>query len=233
MAAGVAVPLPAARHDLLARRVRRLVMATICCNAVEAVVALSAGAVASSVALAGFGLGSLIEVSSAVAVGWQFSARDPAVRQAREHAALRVTAVSFFALAAFVAVDCARSLLGGSSARPSLAGIVLAGASVVVMPCLSLAQRRAGRELGSVSAVADSRQELLCACLSAVLLAGLAVNASFGWSWADPAAGLVIAAAAVREGRSAWRGDACCAAPVHPGPGERRAGCGPGCACCR
>ncbi|HEY7432178.1 MAG TPA: cation transporter [Streptosporangiaceae bacterium] len=231
MAAGAAVPLPAARRDILARRVRRLVLATICCNAVEAVAALSAGAVSSSAALAGFGLGSLIEVSSAVAVGWQFSARDPAVRQAREHAALRVTAVSFFALAAFVAVDCARSLLG-SSARPSLAGIVLAAASLVVMPCLSLAQRRAGRQLGSASAVADSRQELLCACLSAVLLAGLAVNASFGWSWADPAAGLVIAAAAVREGGNAWRGDTCCTAPAHRGSGERRAGCEPGCACC-
>jgi len=142
------------------------------------------------------------------------------------NAALRVTAVSFFAPAGFVAVDCARSLLSGSSARPSLAGIVLAGASVVVMPCLSLAQRRTGRQLDSASAVADSRQELLCACLSAVLLAGLAVNASFGWSWADPAAGLVIAAAAVREGRG-WRGGACCAAPAHLGPGERRAPAGP------
>ena len=102
------------------------------------------------------------------------------------------------------------SLLGFGEARPSLVGIVLAAASLVVMPVLSLTQRRAGRELGSVSAVADSKQTLLCTYLSAALLAGLMLNALLGWSWADPVAALVIAAVAVREGRNAWRGDPCC-----------------------
>lgn len=146
---------------------------------------------------------------------------------------MRVTAVSFVALAALVAADSARSLLGGGSARPSPAGIVLVAASLVLMPCLSLAQRRAGQLLGSASVAVDSRQELLCACLSAVLLAGLAARAALGWAWADPAAGLVIAAAAVREGRRARRGDACCTSrPAHLEPGPRRAGCEPGCRCC-
>ena len=102
------------------------------------------------------------------------------------------------------------SLLGLGEARPSAIGIALATASLIVMPVLSLAQRRAGRELGSTSAVADSKQTLLCTYLSAALLTGLLLNAIVGWSWADPVAALVIAAIAVREGRNAWRGDPCC-----------------------
>ena len=161
----------------------------------------------SSSALIGFGLDSVIEVSSAAAVAWQFSAKDP---ETREKAALRFIAFSFFALAAYVCVDAVRSLLGFGEPRPSIIGIALAAASLAVMPVLSLAQRRAGRELGSVSAVADSKQTLLCTYLSAALLVGLVLNAVLGWSWADPVAALVIAAVAVREGRSAWRGDPCC-----------------------
>ena len=95
-------------------------------------------------------------------------------------------------------------------ARPSPIGIALASASLVIMPALSLAQRRAGRELGSQSAVADSKQTLLCTYLSAALLVGLLLNSLLGWSWADPVAALVIAAIAVREGINAWRGDPCC-----------------------
>ena len=127
----------------------------------------------SSSALIGFGLDSVIEISSAAAVAWQFSAKDP---ETREKTALRFIAFSFFALAAYVSVDAVLSLLGCGEARPSLIGIVLAAASLVVMPVLSLAQRRAGRELGSLSAVADSKQTLLCTYLSAVLLAGLLLN---------------------------------------------------------
>jgi len=118
--------------------------------------------------------------------------------------------MSFFALAAYVAADAVRSLLGFGEARPSLIGIVLAAASLVIMPVLSFAQRSAGRELGSRSAVADSKQTLLCTYLSAILLAGLVVNGLWGWSWADPIAALGIAAIAVREGLNAWRGDPCC-----------------------
>jgi divalent metal cation (Fe/Co/Zn/Cd) transporter len=196
-----------ARRAVLSRRVRLLVAATITYNVVEAVVALVAGTVASSAALIGFGLDSVIEVASAAAVAWQFSGSDP---EARERAALRVIAVSFFALAAYVTVEALRSLFGAAEAAPSTVGIVLAAVSLLVMPFLSYVQRRAGRELGSASAVADSKQTLLCTYLSVVLLLGLVLNSLFGWSWADPVVALVIAAVAVNEGRGAWRGHHCC-----------------------
>ena len=195
------------RRDVLTRRIRLLVAATIAYNVVEGVIALTEGSRVSSSALIGFGLDSVIEVSSAAAIAWQFSAKDP---ETREKAALRFIALSFFALAAYVAVDAVMSLLGFGEPQPSAIGIALATASLIVMPVLSLAQRRAGRELGSASAVADSKQTLLCTYLSAALLAGLVLNAIAGWSWADPVAALVIAAVAVREGLNAWRGDPCC-----------------------
>ncbi|MBW6439760.1 cation transporter [Actinoplanes hulinensis] len=197
------------RRTALHRRVRLLVAATITYNVNEAVVAITAGTVASSTALIGFGLYSVIEVSSAAAVAWQFTGKDP---QRRERAALRVIAVSFFALAVYVSVESIRALVGGAEAEHSGVGLILAALSLAIMPGLSYAQRRAGRELGSRSAVADSKQTLLCTYLSAVLLVGLAVNSLFGWSWADPVAALVIGSVvAVKEGREAWRGDACCA----------------------
>jgi divalent metal cation (Fe/Co/Zn/Cd) transporter len=195
------------RRATLERRIRLLVGTTITYNVVEAVVALAEGTRVSSSALIGFGLDSVVEISSAAAVAWQFSARDP---ETREKAALRFIALSFFALAAYVAVDAVRSLLGFGEPRPSLIGIALAAASLVVMPVLSLTQRRTGRELGSRSAVADSKQTLLCTYLSAILLVGLMLNSLLGWSWADPIAALGIAAIAVREGIEAWRGDPCC-----------------------
>lgn len=201
------VEVPPKRKTALVRRVRLLVAGTIAYNVVEAVVAISAGRAASSAALVGFGLDSVVEVASAAAVAWQFSGRDP---EARERAAMRVIAVSFFALAVYVTVESIRALSGAGTAGESTVGIVLAAVSLVVMPVLSGAQRRAGRELGSASAVADSRQTLLCTYLSGVLLVGLLLNGLFGWSWADPLAGLVIAAVAVKEGREAWRGDHCC-----------------------
>ena len=199
--------LPPDRREVLARRIRWFVAATISYNVVEAVVALVAGTQASSSALIGFGLDSVVEVSSAAAVAWQFAGRDP---EARETAALKVIACSFFGLAAFVTVDAVRSLLGGGEAEHSTVGLVLAAVSLMIMPLLSHGQRRAGRELGSRSAVADSKQTLLCTYLSAVLLVGLGLNSLFGWSWADPIAALIIAAVAVKEGIAAWRGDTCC-----------------------
>lgn len=228
-------PSPA-RRDALAKRIRVLVAATITYNVVEAAVAISAGTLASSTALIGFGLDSVIEVSSAAAVAWQFSARDHAVRETREKTTLRIIALSFFALAVYVTIDAARALAGTGEAERSVPGIVLAALSLAVMPFLSAAQRKAGRELGSASAVADSKQTLLCTYLSAVLLAGLVLNATLGWSWADPIAALVIAVIAAKEGRDAWQGKGCCAAPaaaVAPSTFEADAcGCRPGCDCC-
>ncbi|WIV54506.1 cation transporter [Amycolatopsis nalaikhensis] len=202
----VAVVAPE-RRAVLVRRVRLLVAATITYNVVEAVVALAAGTAASSGALIGFGLDSVIEVASAVAVAWQFSGADP---EARERRALKVIATSFFALAVYVTFEAVTTFLGGKAPETSRTGIVLAAVSLVVMPALSAAQRRAGRELGSASAVADSRQTLLCTYLSGVLLAGLLLNALLGWWWADPVVALAIAAVAVNEGRTAWRGEHCC-----------------------
>jgi divalent metal cation (Fe/Co/Zn/Cd) transporter len=195
------------RRLVLARRVRLLVAATIAYNIIEAVVAISAGTLASSTALIGFGLDSVIEVASAAAVAWQFSARD---HEARERTTLRIIAISFFALATYVTVESIRALLGADAAGHSSVGVVLAAVSLLVMPSLSYAQRRTGRELGSASAVADSKQTLLCTYLSAVLLAGLLLNSLLGWWWADPLAALVIAAVALKEGREAWRGHHCC-----------------------
>ncbi|MCX5536554.1 cation transporter [Streptomyces sp. NBC_00006] len=225
-------PTPA-RRDALAKRIRFLVAATITYNVIEAVVAISAGAIASSTALIGFGLDSVIEVSSAAAVAWQFSARDHVLREAREKTTLRIIAVSFFALAAYVGIDAVRALMGTGEADRSIPGIVIAALSLAIMPFLSAAQRRAGRELGSASAVADSKQTLLCTYLSAVLLAGLVLNATLGWTWADPIAALVIAVIAVKEGRDAWQGKGCCAAPATtPALADDACGCRPGCECC-
>ncbi|WDZ82829.1 cation transporter [Micromonospora cathayae] len=215
-----------ARTALLVRRIRLLVAATITYNVIEAVVAITAGTIASSTALIGFGLDSVIEVSSAAAVAWQFTGRDP---HAREKVALRVIAVSFFALAAYVGTESIRALVTGAEADHSTVGLLLAALSLLIMPGLSNAQRRAGRELGSRSAVADSRQTLLCTYLSAVLLVGLGLNSLFGWSWPDPVAALVIAAVAVREGLDAWRGDTCCAPTPASTPTAVVTGCADGC----
>jgi divalent metal cation (Fe/Co/Zn/Cd) transporter len=212
------------RRQALARRIRLLAAATITYNIIEATVAISAGTVAGSTALLGFGLDSVIEVSSAAAVAWQFAGQDP---EAREKVALRIIAVSFFALAAYVTVESARALIGGAEAEHSTVGIALAAVSLAVMPFLSYAQRRAGRELGSRTAVADSKQTLLCTYLSAVLLVGLGLNTLLGWAWADPIAALVIAAVAVKEGRAAWHGDTCCN-PLPNAPTEA-GGCVDGC----
>ncbi|MEW2582947.1 cation transporter [Streptomyces virginiae] len=235
--ASISIGPSPARRDALAKRIRLLVAATITYNVIEAVVALTAGTIASSTALIGFGLDSVIEVSSAAAVAWQFSARDHDLREARERTTLRIIAVSFFVLAAYVTIDATRALTGTGEADRSVPGIVIAALSLAVMPFLSSAQRRAGRELGSASAVADSKQTLLCTYLSAVLLAGLVLNATLGWSWADPIAALAIAAIAVKEGRDAWRGKGCCApvgAAALPSPGVENDACGcrPGCDCC-
>jgi divalent metal cation (Fe/Co/Zn/Cd) transporter len=202
----VAPALSPAQRRRLGRRAQLLAGVSVTYNLVEAVVAVTAGAVAGSIALIGFGLDSLVEMSSGLVILWQFR---HAVPESRERLALRLIAVSFFALAAYVTVESIRSLVGGGEPAPSPVGIALASLSLLVMPVLSWAQRRTGRALNSGSVVADSKQTLLCTYLSAVLLVGLLLNALVGWSWADPLAGLVIAAVAVREGIEAWRGDTC------------------------
>ena len=199
-----------ARVEVLRRRIRWIVAVTIGYNVIEAVIAISSGVAASSAALIGFGLDSVIEVLSAAAVAWQFTRRDP---DRWEKPTLRVIAVSFFLLAAYVGVSAVLSLAGAVEPRHSTVGLILTAVSVVIMPVLSLIEYRTGRELGSATAMADSRQTLICSLLSAAVLLGLALNSLFGWAWADSVAALVIGVFAVREGIEAWRGDTC-ATPI-------------------
>ncbi|ALD14324.1 cation transporter [Clavibacter capsici] len=219
---GVLAP---ARRTLLQRRIRWIVAATITYNVIEAIIAITAGTVASSTALIGFGLDSIVEVLSAAAVAWQFAAPDP---EKRERVTLRVIAVSFFGLAAYVSVDAVLALTGIREPDHSPVGIILAAVSLAIMPFLSLLERRTGTELGSASAIADSKQTLICSYLSAAVLLGLVLNLVFGWTWADPVAGLIIVVFAVREGLEAWRGDAC-KTPVSALTGEREV---EACDCC-
>ncbi|MQA63549.1 MAG: hypothetical protein GEU86_19160 [Actinophytocola sp.] len=202
----------AGRRARLGRRAQLLASASVTYNLIEAVIAITAGLVAGSVALLGFGLDSVVEVSSGLVILWQFRHRLP---ESRERQALRLMAISFFALAAYVTFESLRALTGGHDPDASPVGIGLAVASLIIMPFLSWAQRRTGRALGSNAVVADSTQTLLCTYLSAVLLVGLLLNATLGWSWADPIAGLLIAVVAVKEGREAWRGEGCCSAIDH------------------
>lgn len=203
-------PLTEDRRRLLQRRIRFIVAFTIGYNAIEAVIAIVAGAAASSAALIGFGLDSVVEVLSAAAVAWQFTRKDP---ERYEKPTLRVISISFFLLAAYVIVSALLSLGGVIEPEHSTVGLILTAISVIVMPAVSLFERRTGRELGSATAVADSKQTLVCAYLSVAVLLGLALNSLFGWAWADSIAALVIAGFAIREGIEAWRGDTC-ATPI-------------------
>jgi divalent metal cation (Fe/Co/Zn/Cd) transporter len=204
--------LTTAERARLGRRAQLLAGASVTYNVVEALIAIAAGLAAGSVALIGFGLDSVVEVSSGLIILWQFRHRLP---ESRERQALRLMAFSFFALAAYVTLESVRGLFFDSEPEPSPVGIGLAIASLLIMPFLSWAQRRTGRALGSHAVVADSTQTLLCTYL----------------------AGLVIAAVAVREGVEAWRGEGCCA-PGRPSEDAEgsSAGCGraEGCtdACC-
>jgi divalent metal cation (Fe/Co/Zn/Cd) transporter len=220
--------LTPARRAALSRRSLWLAYATAAYNLLEGVVAIAAGTAASSSALIGFGLDSFVEVSSAAVIIWQFRSRVP---ESKERVALKLIAVSFFALAAWVTIDAVRSLSGGAEVDASPAGIGLAVASLIVMPLLVRAKRRTGRELGSATVLADSTQTMLCTYLSAVLLVGLVLNAAFGWSWADPVAALVIAGVAGKEGIEAWRGEHCddCAVVTAADAAGHGCACGPDC----
>lgn len=191
----------------LRQRARILAGATIGWNVIEAVVAISAGITAGSVALVGFGIDSTIEVSASVSVLWLLAGRHD---ERREQRTSRAIAVSFAALAIYVAVEAVISLVGNDRPHHSTVGIVLAALSLVVMPGLALAKRATGRAMGSGSVVADGTQTLLCSYLSAALLLGLVLNTTLGWWWADPLAGLVIAVVAAREARETWNGEDCC-----------------------
>jgi divalent metal cation (Fe/Co/Zn/Cd) transporter len=195
--------------DLLRRRGLALAGLTIGWNVIEAVVAITAGVAARSIALVGFGFDSMVEVMSSVVVVWQFRGEvRSGYDEGRERVALRLIALSFFVLATYVVFQSTSDLfVADREAGESIVGIVLAVLSLIVMPVLAVGKRRTADSLGSPTLRADSRETLLCAWLSAALLGGLIVNAALGWSWADPVAALAIAAFAAKEGVEAWRGD--------------------------
>jgi divalent metal cation (Fe/Co/Zn/Cd) transporter len=193
----------------LVRRARLLAWAGIGWHVVEFAIALGAGLAASSIALVGFGIDSLIESAAGFVVVWRFGRRRAHLESA-EHRAQRLIAASFFVLAAYVGVEAVRTLLGGDHPEASWVGIGLAAVTAPTMPLLARAKRRVGERLGSSATVQEGVQNLLCAYLSVALLLGLGANAMLGWWWADPVAALVVGAVALREGLEGWRGDACC-----------------------
>ncbi len=206
MLVSTTVDISAGRKAILQRRIRIIVAVTIGYNLIEAVIALTSGAASSSTALIGFGLDSTIEVLSAAAVAWQFTRSDP---ERYEKGTLRAIAVAFFALAAYVLVNSTLALTGTLRPEHSTLGLIITALSVIIMPGLSLLERHTGTELGSATAVADSKQTLICTYLSAAVLVGLLLNSLFGWWFADPMAALIIVYFAIREGIEAWKGDAC------------------------
>jgi divalent metal cation (Fe/Co/Zn/Cd) transporter len=195
----------------LRRRALALAALTIGWNVVEAVVAVAAGVAAGSIALVGFGFDSTVEVLSAWVVVWQFRAEiRGGYDEDRERRALRLIAGTFFVLAGYVVVEAVRDLFFvDAEADESGVGIVLAAVSLVVMPTLAWAKRRTADRLGSPTLRADAAETLLCSWLSATLLAGLVLNTTLGWWWADPLAAVGIAALAAKEGLEAWRGESC------------------------
>jgi divalent metal cation (Fe/Co/Zn/Cd) transporter len=200
----VTEPLTDARRATLHRRVRFIVGFTITYNIIEAIVAIWAGTLASSAALIGFGLDSIVEVLSAAAIAWQFTRKNP---ERWEKATVRAIGIAFFALAAYVIIDAILTLTGLEEVDHSPLGIGIATLSLIVMPVLAWFEFRTGRELGSKSVQADAKQLLLCIYLSGTVLIGLLLNTLFGWMWADSVAALIVAALAIREGIEAWRGD--------------------------
>jgi divalent metal cation (Fe/Co/Zn/Cd) transporter len=194
----------------LIRRGRRLEYFTILYNSLEGLIAIGAGLIAGSIALIGFGFDSIIEVTSGAVLLWRLHSDVDRNREQVEMLALRIVGLCFLALALYVSYDSIKSLINREPPEESLAGIVLALASLIVMPLLVRAKRKVARGIRSGAMAADAKQTELCTYLSAILLGGLLLNALFGWWWADPIAALVMAPIITKEGIEALRGDTCC-----------------------
>ena len=192
------------------RRGRELEYLTIGWNSLEAIISIGADLLAGSIALIGFGLDSLIEVSSGAALLWRLHMDAPERRESAERIALKLVGVSFLLLAAYVAFDAVKSLVRREPPESSYVGIAIAALSLAVMPLLARAKRRVAAEINSRALQADSRQTDICTYLSAILLAGLILNALLGWWWADPVAALVMIPIIAKEGVEALRGETCC-----------------------
>jgi divalent metal cation (Fe/Co/Zn/Cd) transporter len=205
--------LPSDERERLLRRARLLARAGIAWHGVEAAIAVAAGIAAGSIALIGFGADSLIESVAGLVLLWRLAGAR-ASSEAAERRAQRLIGASFWLLAAYVGVEAVGTLLGGDRPEASWVGIGLSVVTLATMPPLALAKARVAERLGSSATRSEGSQNMLCAYLSAGLLIGLGGNALLGLWWLDPAAALLIAAVAVKEGRDAWRGEACCADPA-------------------
>jgi divalent metal cation (Fe/Co/Zn/Cd) transporter len=212
-------PQKPAEQESLVRRTKQLAWLGVGWHGVEAAIAVGAGLAASSIALIGFGVDSLIESSAGFILLWRFAA-SRATSDDAERRAQRLIAVSFYAIAAYVGFEAVRSLLTGDRPEASWVGIGLAAVTLVTMPPLAIAKGRIAERLGSSATKSEGQQNMLCAYLSAALLVGLGANALLGLWWADPVTALVIAGVAVKEGRESWRGESCCTAPMVAGADE-------------
>lgn len=201
----------ALNRQAAAQRGKRLENFTVAWNSLEGLVALTAGALAGSISLVGFGIDSLIEVTSGTVLLWRMSVdADVRSRERNERLSLKIVGVCFLALAVYVGYESVSDLIYKKTPEHSLPGIVLACVSLVVMPILSRAKKKVGQELGSTAMHADARQTDFCVYLSVILLVGLLLNASLGWWWADPAAAIVMVPVIAKEGMQAIKDDTCC-----------------------
>jgi divalent metal cation (Fe/Co/Zn/Cd) transporter len=217
-----------ATYERLARRARLLSWLSLAWMTVEGAVAISAGIVASSIALVGFGLDSAVEGFASLVIVWRFS-RSRMFSAAAETRAQKLVAIQFFLLAPYVAVESVRALIGGERPDETWVGIALAASSVVLMPLLGIAKQRIADEIGSAATKGEGRQNMLCAYLAGALLVGLIGNVLVGAWWLDPVVGLLIAGVAVKEGREAWRGEGCCVSSPLDGAGFADDGCADDC----
>ena len=207
-----ATPITPTERSQLERRARLLAWGGNAWHLVEFAIAVAAGIAASSIALIGFGIDSLIELAAGTVIVWLLTGRRLRSETA-ERRAQQLIALSFFALAVYVTIEAIRTLTGPNHPETSWIGIGLALVTAPTMPLLARAKRRVGRQLRSHATQSEAEQNMICAYLSVALLVGLGANALIGWWWADPLAALVIAAVAAREGIESWRGeglDNCC-----------------------
>jgi divalent metal cation (Fe/Co/Zn/Cd) transporter len=212
------------RYARLAGRAKLLSWLSLAWMTVEGAVAIVAGAVASSIALVGFGLDSAIEGVASVIIIWRFTG-SRVFSHAAEERAQKLVAVQFFLLAPYVGFESVKALAGGDHASVSWVGIGLSIGSVIFMPMLGIAKQRLADQMGSAATAGEGRQNMLCAYLAGALLVGLVGNAAVGAWWLDPAVGLLIAGVAVKEGLDAWRGEGCCVSSPLDGPGFAGDGC--------
>jgi divalent metal cation (Fe/Co/Zn/Cd) transporter len=208
---------PSADWLQAARRARALSWLSLAWMGAEGAIAITAGILASSIALIGFGLDSAIEGFASLVIVWRFTGHR-LLSHAAEERAQKLVAIQFFILAPYVAFEAVQHLVTSARPEPSTLGMVLTATSLVGMPFLGIAKQRLAETLGSSATHGEGAQNLLCAYLAGAVFLGLAGNALFGWWWLDPIAALVIAGVAVSEGLETWRGEGCCAAPAFVAP---------------